>query len=151
LSAREWLWSRAENEVREFIDKTQLPFLASPMGKGVVPDDHPLSVAAARTYALQNTDVVLLMGARLNWIMHFGLPPRWSDNVKVIQMDIEPEEIGNNVPAEVALVGDGKGIVTQLNTALDENPWQFSGENLWRSGLRNKLETNLAQHRADAE
>jgi 2-hydroxyacyl-CoA lyase 1 len=137
-------WSRAEHEVREFIDKTQLPFLASPMGKGVVPDDHPLSVAAARTYALQNTDVVLLMGARLNWIMHFGLPPRWSDNVKVIQMDIEPEEIGNNVPAEVALVGDGKGIVTQLNTALDENPWQFSGENLWRSGLRNKLETNLA-------
>jgi len=137
-------WSRAENEVREFIDKTQLPFLASPMGKGVVPDDHPLSVAAARTYALQNTDVVLLMGARLNWIMHFGLPPRWGDNVKVIQMDIEPEEIGNNVPAEVALVGDGKGILTQLNTALDENPWQFSGENLWRSGLRNKLETNLA-------
>jgi 2-hydroxyacyl-CoA lyase 1 len=74
-------WSRAENEVREFIEKTQLPFLASPMGKGVVPDDHPLSVASARTYALQNADAVLLMGARLNWIMHFGLPPRWHEDI----------------------------------------------------------------------
>ncbi|MXY36781.1 MAG: oxalyl-CoA decarboxylase, partial [Dehalococcoidia bacterium] len=69
-------YARAEDEVREFIDKTQLPFLASPMGKGVVPDDHPLSVAPARSYALQNADLVFLMGARLNWIMHFGLPPR---------------------------------------------------------------------------
>ena len=51
-----------------------MPFLASPMGRGVVPDDHPLSVAAARTYALQNADMVFLIGARLNWIMHFGQP-----------------------------------------------------------------------------
>jgi 2-hydroxyacyl-CoA lyase 1 len=51
-------WARAEEQVRRFIDETQMPFLASPMGKGVVPDDHPLSVAAARTYALQNTDLV---------------------------------------------------------------------------------------------
>ena len=137
-------WSRAENEVREFIERTQLPFLASPMGKGVVPDDHPLSVAAARTYALQNCDAVLLLGARLNWIMHFGLPPRWDKNVKVIQMDIEPEEIGNNVPAAVGLVGDGRAITTQLNLALEQRPWQFSAENLWWSGLKNKVEANVA-------
>ena len=55
-------WSRAENEVRAFIERTQIPFLRSPMGKGVMPDDHPLSVAAARTLALQNADVVFLMG-----------------------------------------------------------------------------------------
>jgi len=137
-------WSRAEQEVTEFIDKTQLPFLASPMGKGVVPDDHPLSVASARTYALQNADVVLLMGARLNWIMHFGLPPRWNKDVKVIQMDISPEEIGTNVPAAVGLVGDGKAITGQLNAALDKAPWQFGAENLWRSGLKNKMDTNRA-------
>jgi 2-hydroxyacyl-CoA lyase 1 len=137
-------WSRAENEVRDFIERTQLPFLASPMGKGVVSDDHPLSVAAARTYALQNTDTVLLMGARLNWIMHFGLPPRWSPNLKVIQMDIEPEEIGNNVPAAVGLVGDGKAITRQLNEALEQRPWSFGAENLWRSGLQNKVAENVA-------
>jgi len=137
-------WSRAEAEVKEFIEKTQLPFLPAPMAKGLLPDDHPLSVASARTYALQNADVALLMGARLNWIMHFGLPPRWSKDLKVIQMDIEPEEIGTNVPAAVGLVGDGKAITRQLNQALEQNPWQFSAENLWRSGLHNKVQENAA-------
>jgi 2-hydroxyacyl-CoA lyase 1 len=136
-------WSRAENEVREFIDRTQLPWLPSPMGAGVVPDDNPLSAAAARTYALQNTDTVLLMGARLNWIMHLGRPPRWAADVKVIQMDIEPEEVGNNVPAAVGLVGDGKAIARQLNSALEQRPWQFGAENLWRTGLQNKIAENV--------
>ncbi|MCP4223659.1 MAG: oxalyl-CoA decarboxylase, partial [Actinomycetia bacterium] len=63
-------WARAEAEVRQFIDRTQVPFLASPMGKGVIPDDHPLSVGAARSHALAEADVILLAGARLNWIMH---------------------------------------------------------------------------------
>ncbi|HLZ72586.1 MAG TPA: thiamine pyrophosphate-binding protein [Dehalococcoidia bacterium] len=135
-------WSRAEAEVQEFIEKTQLPFLPSPMGKGVIPDDHPLSVAPGRTYALQNTDVVFLMGARLNWIMHFGLPPRWAPDVKVIQLDIDGNEIGTNVPASVGLLGDGKAIVRQLNQALEQSPWQFSAENRWRSGLQNAVATN---------
>src|SRR5215813_5137692 len=81
-------YSRAEDEVRAFIERTKVPFLASPMGKGVVSDTHPLSVGAARSHALQNADVVLLMGARLNWIMHFGLPPRYNKNVRFIQLDI---------------------------------------------------------------
>jgi 2-hydroxyacyl-CoA lyase 1 len=69
-------WSRAEDEVRSFLERTQIPFLRSPMGKGVMPDDHPLSsVAAARTLALQNADVVFLMGARFNWIFHPGFSP----------------------------------------------------------------------------
>ena len=132
-------WSRAEEEVRAFVDKSGLPFLPTPMGKGVVPDDHPSSVAAARTYALQNTDVVLLLGARLNWILHFGLPPRWSPDLKVIQVDIAAEEIGTNVPAAVGLVGDGRAVVHQLNEVLDEERWQYPAETLWWSGLRNKI------------
>ncbi len=110
-------WSRAEDEVRAFIERTQIPFLRSPMGKGVMPDDHPLSVAAARTLALQNADVVFLMGARFNWIFHFGQAPRYAKDMKVIQLDIAPEEIGHNKATEVALVGDGKAIVGQLNKA----------------------------------
>ncbi|HJN91425.1 MAG TPA: thiamine pyrophosphate-binding protein, partial [Dehalococcoidia bacterium] len=55
-------WARAEDEVREFIEKTQLPFLPTPMGKGVVPDDHPLAVSPARTQALQGADVIVLLG-----------------------------------------------------------------------------------------
>src|SRR6266516_4361469 len=117
-------WARAEDQIRRFIEETQMPFLASPMGRGVVPDDHPLSVAAARTYALQNTDMVFLIGARLNWIMHFGLPPRFRKDVRVVQLDIAAEEIGTNVPTEVPLVGDAKAVMTQLVAALEEDPWQ---------------------------
>ena len=103
-------WSRAEEEVRAFIERTQLPFLASPMGKGVMDDDHPLSVGAARCHALKEADVIFLLGARLNWIMHFGLPPRFNRDVRIVQLDIAAEAIGNNVPAEVALVGDGRAV-----------------------------------------
>jgi 2-hydroxyacyl-CoA lyase 1 len=135
-------WARAEHEVRDFIEKTRLPYLATPMGKGVVPDDHPLSVAAARTYALQNADLVFLLGARLNWILHFGLPPRYRPDLRVVQLDIAAEEIGHNVPAEVALVGDGKAIVGQLNRALERAPWQYPEETTWRSGIANAAAEN---------
>ena len=135
-------WSRAEAEVREFIESTQLPFLASPMGKGIVPDDDSLSVGAARSLALKEADVVFLMGARLNWILHFGLPPRFKQGVRIIQLDIEPEEIGRNVPAEVALVGDGKAIVAQLNQALDSREWVYPAETAWRAALKDKAQAN---------
>ena len=136
-------WSRAEHEVRDFIEKTQLPYLATPMGKGVVPDDHPLSVAAGRTFALGNADLVLLLGARLNWILHFGLPPRFREDLRLVQLDIAAEEIGTNVPAEVALVGDGRAVMGQLNAALDEDPWQYPEETTWRSGLQNAIDANV--------
>src|SRR5256886_16117969 len=106
IVGRGMAYSRAEDEVRAFIERTKVPFLASPMGKGVLPDTHPLSVGAARSHALQHADVVVLMGARLNWIMHFGLPPRFDKNVRIIQLDIAPETIGQNAPIEDTIVGD---------------------------------------------
>ena len=137
-------WSRAETEVREFIDRTQLPFLRSPMGKGVVPDDHRLSAAAARTLALQQADVIFLMGARFNWIFHFGLAPRFSKDVKVIQLDIAPEEIGHNKQSEVALVGDGKAIMGQLNKALESRQWFHPEDTPWRKAIAEKTSANAA-------
>jgi 2-hydroxyacyl-CoA lyase 1 len=74
-----------------------------------LPDNHPLSVGTSRTLALQNADVVFLMGARFNWIFHFGQASRYAKDMKVIQLDIAPEEIGHNKATEVALVGDGSG------------------------------------------
>jgi 2-hydroxyacyl-CoA lyase 1 len=137
-------WSRAEGEVRSFIERTQIPFVRSPMGKGVMPDDHPLAVSAARTLALQQADVVFLMGARFNWIFHFGLPPRFDKDVKVIQLDIAPEEIGHNKPTEVALVGDGKAIVGQLNKALAGRQWFHPTDSAWRKALSKKVSENAA-------
>jgi 2-hydroxyacyl-CoA lyase 1 len=137
-------WSRGEDEVRAFIERTQVPFVRSPMGKGVMPDDHPLSAGAARTLALQQADVIFLMGARLNWIFHFGLPPRYAKDVKVIQLDIAPEEIGHNKPTEVALVGDGKAIMAQLNKALVNRQWFHPKDTPWRQALTKKAAENVA-------
>jgi 2-hydroxyacyl-CoA lyase 1 len=137
-------YARAEREVRDFIDTTGLPFLPSPMAKGVVPDDHRLSVASARSDALKSADVVLLLGARLNWILHFGLPPRFRDDVKLIQLDVCAEEIGTNVPADVGLVGDAKAVVGQLNAALEEEPWSYPAETAWRQELSEAGSVNRA-------
>ncbi len=137
-------WSRAEERVRRFIDETQMPFLSSPMGKGVVPDDHPLSVAAGRSYALQNADLIFLIGARLNWIMHFGLPPRFRQDVRVVQLDIAAEEIGANVSTEVPLVGDAKAVMTQMVAALEEPPWQVAATGPWRQNLQNEIAAKKA-------
>ena len=135
-------WSRAEEGVREFIDRTQLPFLASPMGKGVMPDDHPLSVGAARSHALREADLVLLLGARLNWIMHYGLPPRFNKDIRVLQVDVSPEQIGDNVATEVALVGDGKSVIGQLNRALEDRQWFYPADTEWRNALAKKADDN---------
>jgi 2-hydroxyacyl-CoA lyase 1 len=138
-------WSRAEDEVRSFVERTQVPFLASPMGKGVMDDTHPLSVGAARSHALQEADVIVLLGARLNWIMHFGLPPRFNKKVRIVQLDISPEAIGQNVPAEVALVGDGKAIVGQLNKALTNRQWFYPKDTPWRAAIAEKSAANAKQ------
>lgn len=82
--------TRAESQIRTLVDQTRLPFLPTPMGKGVVPDSHVLNVSAARSAALKEADTVLLVGCRLNWILHFGLPPRFKPDVKIIQIDIDP-------------------------------------------------------------
>jgi 2-hydroxyacyl-CoA lyase 1 len=136
--------ARAEREVREFIDRSGLPFLPTPMGKGVVPDNHPLSVAPARSAALQEADVVVLLGARLNWMLHFGLPPRFAPDVRVIQLDVWAEEMSHNVPTTVALLGDGCAVVAQLNEALDAAPWQYPSRTPWWTLLHSKMEDNAA-------
>src|SRR5438105_5687304 len=138
-------YSRAEDEVRAFVERTRLPFLASPMGKGVMPDAHPLSVGAARSHALQNADVIFLLGARLNWIMHFGLPPRFNKNVRIVQLDIAAESIGQNAPTEVALVGDGKAVVAQINDALQKREWVFPKDSPWHAAISEKAAANAAQ------
>jgi 2-hydroxyacyl-CoA lyase 1 len=135
-------WSRAEDELRQFIDRTRLPFLATPMGKGVVSDDHPLSVGGARSYALQNADTILLLGARLNWILHFGLPPRFRPDVNILQVDIAADQMSHNVPAHAHLVGDGKAVMGQFLQALDAAPYSYDPETPFRAGIAAKIAEN---------
>ena len=71
-------YARADQEIRSFIETTGMPFLPMSMAKGLLPDEHPQSAAAARSYAIGNADVVVLAGARLNWLLSHGRPPLWS-------------------------------------------------------------------------
>lgn len=121
-------YARAEKPIRAFIDQTEIPFLPSPMGKGVVPDSHVANVSSARSAALKMADVVLILGARLNWIFHYGEPPKWNSRAKFIQVDISPEEMGRNAAdAEHALLGDVGIVVSQLSQRL--GTWKYDRTN----------------------
>jgi 2-hydroxyacyl-CoA lyase 1 len=113
-------YARAENVICKFIDQTHIPFLPSPMGKGVVADSHPQNASSARSAAMKMADVVLILGARLNWIMHYGEAPKWNAKVRFIQVDISPEELGRNAAdAELSLLGDVSVVITQLIRSLE--------------------------------
>ncbi|XP_018596148.1 2-hydroxyacyl-CoA lyase 1 isoform X3 [Scleropages formosus] len=141
-------YSRAEDEVQELVELCGLPFLPTPMGKGVLPDDHPQCVAAARSRALLQADVVVLLGARLNWILHFGLPPRFNPQVKVIQVDICAEELGNNVKPAVALLGDIRNVVSQLLGCFRKDAWRYQSDTMWWRSLKEKMNANERMSKA---
>lgn len=134
--------ARAENEIKEFINRTGLPFLPTPMGKGVVADNHPQCVISARSKALAKADVILLLGARLNWILHFGIPPRFAKDFKLIQADVCAEEIGSNVPAHLALVGDLKMVALQLSNAAENFKESAFEKADWWKELNIKMDEN---------
>ena len=130
--------------MREFVDTTKIPFLATPMGKGVISDYSDLSAARARSYVLQNADVIFLCGARLNWILHFGLPPRFRKDAKIIQLDSDPLEMNTNVKSVLPLCGDAKVILEQLNQELKSKPFSQGQANIsrWTGAIRSKSEKN---------
>ena len=117
-------YARAEAPIRALIDRAQLPFLPTPMGKGVVADSHPLNSASARSTALKEADIVLVLGARLNWILHFGDAPKWNPAAQFIQVDISAETLGQNNPTpQLTLLGDLRTIVPQITSALGS--WHY--------------------------
>ena len=147
--------ARAEKEVLALLNETGYPFIPSPMGKGLVPDSHSQNVIAARSTALEKADVVILLGSRLNWINHFGLPPRFSAKVKIIQVDILPEAFGDNVPNAANLMGHGPLVVDQLRKALIKHKGYkaLTGDEEWWKTLAAKVEKNTnaaAELAADA-
>ena len=131
-------WARAGGELRNLVERTGIPFYTTPMSRGLIPEDHPLSFLAARTTALREADAVLVVGTRFNWIYTFGR--RLAPTARVIQIDIHAEEIGHNRSVELGLVGDAKAVLHQLNAAAG-NATGFStpGESKWVEYLR---ETN---------
>lgn len=117
-------YARAEKSIRSFVKATKIPFLPSPSGKGIIPDSHPLNASSARSTALKEADVALVLGGRLNWIFHHGEAPKWNPNVKIIQVDISAEELGRNGgDPNLAILGDVNVAVPLLQELLKD--WEF--------------------------
>lgn len=147
-------YARAEGVIRELIDRTNLPFLPTPMGKGVVSDSHPANAASARSTALKEADLVLILGARLNWILHFGDARKWNPNCQFIRVDISAEEIGRNSGnAELGIVGDVGVVISQLTSALGTWSYsiEFSAYARKLSAAKSKNETNAASKASDSK
>jgi len=142
-------YGRAEDAIQAFAAQTNLPVLATPMGKGVLPDNSPLVVGAARSTALGGCDTVLLLGARLNWMLHFGVAPRWANKVKIIQVDICAEELHNSVQASVALQGDIRSTVKAMTECIAG--WSFPSSAPWWKTLRDKIGINTTATQALAD
>src|SRR6202167_448016 len=111
-------YARADQEIRQFLETTGIPFLPMSMAKGLLPDDHPQSAAAARSFAIGQADVVVLAGARLNWLLSHGRAPLWSPNTKFIQIDIAATEVDSNRAIAAPVVGDIKSVFAALNAGL---------------------------------
>lgn len=136
-------YARAEDVLRAFVASTQLPFLPTPQGKGVLPDNDVLNTSAARSTALQNADLILLLGARLNWILHFG--ERFRRDARVAQVDIHAEELGrgtHGADPDLAIAGDITAVVSQLAGAL--RGFSHPATSQWRATLKAAAGKNMA-------
>jgi oxalyl-CoA decarboxylase len=134
-------YAQADQEIKNFIELSGLPFLPMSMAKGLLPDDHPQSVMAARSLALGQADVVMLVGARLNWLLGHGEAPEWAADAKFIQVDIDATEMDSNQPIAAPLVGDIGSVMSALNEAVPGKVWVPKD---WTDQLAARKEHNAA-------
>ncbi|MBO0736076.1 MAG: oxalyl-CoA decarboxylase [Alphaproteobacteria bacterium] len=134
-------YARADAEIRSFVETTGMPFLPMSMAKGLLPDDHPQSAAAARSYAIGNADVVMLAGARLNWLLSHGRPPLWSEGTRFVQVDISPTEIDSNRAIAAPVVGDIKSAFAAFNRTL--KPGRIGRQAAWIDEIGKRKQQNI--------
>jgi len=113
------LWSDAAEELQALVDETGIPFYTTPQGRGVVAEDHALCFSHARSTAFREADVIIAVGTRLNYVIGYAQPPRFAAGAKLVQIDLDPAEIGRNRAADIGIVGDAKAVLRQLVEAAD--------------------------------
>ena len=137
-------YAQADDAIKTFVEKSGAPFLPMSMAKGLLPDLHPQCAGAARSTVLKDSDVVLLIGARLNWLLSHGKGKSWGDQPKkFIQVDIEPKEMDSNVEIAAPVVGDIGSVVTAFSEAMGSNWPKAPAE--WTSSVQKKREDNVAK------
>ena len=113
------LWSRAWSELQALVEKAGIPFYTTPQGRGVLPDDHPLSYLTMRSSAFREADLILIVGTRMNYIIAHAAPPRFGANALIARIDIDPEEIASSPrKVDIGIVGDCKIVLQQILEGL---------------------------------
>jgi oxalyl-CoA decarboxylase len=138
-------YARADGAIREFVEATGIPFLPMSMAKGLLPDLHPQSAAAARSLAIARADAVLLVGARLNWLLGHGDSPQWLPDAKFVQVDIAASEFDSNQPIVAPLAGDIGSVMSALRDGLAAHPIAVPAE--WANELADRKARNDAKMR----
>jgi oxalyl-CoA decarboxylase len=137
-------YAQADDDIRALVEKSGVPFLPMSMAKGLLPDLHPLCAGAARSTVLKEADVVMLIGARLNWLLSHGKGKSWGEAPKkFIQIDIEPKEMDSNVEIAAPLVGDIGSCASALLAAMGNN-WVLAPAD-WVNKVSAKREENVAK------
>ena len=143
-------YAQVDADIRALIERTGIPYLPMSMAKGLLPDTHEQSAAAARSYVLPGADVVMLIGARLNWLLSHGKGKTWGGKEhktwggqKFIQIDIAATEMDSNVRIDAPLVGDIGSCVSALLSAIDATWARPSAE--WTGAIAERKNKNLAK------
>jgi len=129
------LWSGADKELQAFIQTTGIPFYTTPQARGIIPEDHTMCISGARSLAFREADCALVVGTRSNFVFGHFQHPRFSRELKLIQVNIDAAEIGQNKSADVGIAGDAGAVLTQLRDAAES---EFDGTRFssWIARLR---------------
>ena len=138
-------YAQCDDVVKSFIEKSGVPFLPMSMAKGLLPDTHPQSASAARSLVLKESDVVVMLGARLNWLLSHGKGKAWGEpgSKQFIQVDIDPREMDSNVEIAAPVVGDLASCLTDMLDAMGKQ-WTPT-HTAWTETVNQKAETNIAK------
>ena len=137
-------YAQADDAIRAFVEKSGIPFLPMCMAKGILPDTHPQCAGAARSLVLKDADVVMLIGARLNWLLSHGKGKTWGDAPKkFIQIDIEPKEMDSNIEIAAPVVGDIGSCVSALLDGMGAK-WTSAPAD-WTGAVKAKRDDNIAK------
>jgi oxalyl-CoA decarboxylase len=143
-------YAQADADIRALIERTGIPYLPMSMAKGILPDTHEQSAAATRSYVLPEADVVMLIGARLNWLLSHGKGKTWGGkspkdwgSQKFIQIDISPQEADSNVRIDAPVVGDIGSCVSALLAGIGSGWPKPPAE--WLGAIAERKEKNVAK------
>ena len=138
-------YAQVDDKIKTLIEKYNIPYLPMSMAKGLMPDDGPLSALSCRSTIMEKSDVVMVIGARLNWMLSFGRG-KWNPDMKFIQLEVEPQEIDVNVPIAAPVVGD-MGLSLDAILAKLQNA-KMSADPTWVTSLQAETKEKNAKFQA---